>query len=68
MAPSATETVVVTEAPTLRLHSTSAATGDYKELLPVSYDKEAEEGRTGFGAAKVRRRRIIRGRRRWRKS
>jgi len=53
MAPSATETVTATEAPVLRLHTTKAAGGDYKELLPVSYDKEAEEGKKGFSAAKV---------------
>ncbi len=54
MAPSATETVTLTKAPVLKLHSTKAAVGDYKELLPVSYDKDAEEGKTGFAAAKVR--------------
>ena len=54
MAPSAIETVTVTEAPAvLKLHTTQAATGDYKELLPVAYDQEAEEGKKGFAAAKV---------------
>ena len=54
MAPSAIETVTVTETPViLKLHTTQGATGDYKELLPVSYDKEAEEGKKGFSAAKV---------------
>ena len=54
MAPSAIETVTVTETPVvLKLHTTKAGTGDYKELLPVTYDQEAEEGKKGFSAAKV---------------
>lgn len=53
MAPSATETVTVTQ-PTLRLHSTQSGTGDYKQLQPHSFDKEAEEGKKeGFSAATV---------------
>ncbi|ROV93221.1 hypothetical protein VMCG_08710 [Cytospora schulzeri] len=52
MAPSATETITVTQ-PVLKLHSTQSGTGDYKQLQPHDYDKEAEEGkREGFEAAK----------------
>ncbi len=56
MAPSATQTITSTlvEEPTLKLHTTKAATGDYKEVLPTTYNKDAEEGKTGFDAAKVR--------------
>ncbi len=50
MAPSAVETVTITQLPTLKLHS---GLGDYKELLPVSYDKDAEEGKNGVAGAKV---------------
>ena len=55
MAPSAVETVTVTQPASvpLKLHTTKAAAGDYKELLPVSYDKDAEDGKKGFSAAKV---------------
>lgn len=59
MAPSAVETITTTEqreAPVLKLHSTQSGTGDYKQLQPHSFDKDAEEGKLeGFGGAKVRR-------------
>lgn len=54
MAPSATTTTVETEiAPELPL-KLSAGIGNYKELAPTRYSKDAEEGKTGFHAAKVR--------------
>lgn len=54
MAPSATETVTVTQPP-LKLHSTTSGTGDYKQLQAHSVDREAEEGRkAGIKGAKVR--------------
>lgn len=56
MAPSAVETVTTQEAPVLKLHSTQSGTGDYKQLQPHGFDKEAEEGKKeGFEAATVRR-------------
>lgn len=56
MAPSATETITTHEAPAvLKLHSTQSGTGDYKQLQPHGFDREAEEGKkAGFEAAKVR--------------
>jgi hypothetical protein len=55
MAPSAIETITEVALPSkLKLHSTQSARGDYKELLPVSYDVEAEEGKKGHAGAKVR--------------
>lgn len=40
----------------LKLHSTQSGTGDYKQLQPHSFDKDAEEGKLeGFQGAKVRR-------------
>lgn len=57
MAPSATETVTAQETtPVLKLHSTQSGTGDYKQLQPHGFDKDAEEGnKEGFEAATVRR-------------
>lgn len=55
MAPSATETITVTQPP-LKLHSTKSGTGDYKQLQAHNVDRDAEEGRKeGIKAAKVRR-------------
>lgn len=55
MAPSATETITVTQPP-LKLHSTQSGTGDYKQLQAHNVDRDAEEGRKeGIKAAKVRR-------------
>lgn len=57
MAPSAVETVTTEqiEVPVLKLHSTQSGTGDYKQLQPHGFDKEAEEGKLeGFERAKVR--------------
>lgn len=56
MAPSAVETVTTQEIPAvLKLHSTQSGTGDYKQLQPHDFDKEAETGKKkGFEAAKVR--------------
>lgn len=56
MAPSAVETTSLVdrtnESPKLNL---TGGVGAYKELAPVSYEKEAEEkGRDGFSAAKVK--------------
>lgn len=54
MAPSATETITVTQPP-LKLHSTRSGTGDYKQLQAHNVDRDAEEGRKeGIKAAKVR--------------
>lgn len=54
MAPSATETITVTQPP-LKLHSTQSGTGDYKQLQAHNVDRDAEEGRKeGIKAAKVR--------------
>lgn len=54
MAPSATETITVTQPP-LKLHSTKSGTGDYKQLQAHNVDRDAEEGRKeGIKAAKVR--------------
>jgi len=54
MAPSATETITVTQPP-LKLHSTTSGTGDYKQLQAHNVDRDAEEGRKeGIRAAKVR--------------
>lgn len=54
MAPSATETVTVTQPP-LKLHSTTSGTGDYKQLQAHNVDRDAEEGRkAGIKGAKVR--------------
>ncbi|KAI1653566.1 TauD-domain-containing protein [Daldinia decipiens] len=51
MAPSATSTV--TETPALPQHlKTTRFFGAYKEIAPLKYDKEVEEGRTGLRAAK----------------
>lgn len=44
MAPSAIETVTVTQPP-LKLHSTTSGTGDYKQLQSHNVDRDAEEGR-----------------------
>lgn len=56
MAPSAVETVTTQDTPAvLKLHSTQSGTGDYKQLQPHGFDKEAEAGeKEGFEAAKVR--------------
>ncbi|CAJ2512222.1 Uu.00g052370.m01.CDS01 [Anthostomella pinea] len=51
MAPSATTTVTETVAPPQTL-KTPGFFGAYKELAPTEYSKEAEEGKTGFEAAK----------------
>ncbi|KAI7776770.1 hypothetical protein LA080_004488 [Diaporthe eres] len=52
MAPSATETITVTQPP-LKLHSTKSGTGDYKQLQAHNVDRDAEEGRKeGIKAAK----------------
>ncbi len=59
MAPSAIETVVVetqTKIQDLKLHSTptsSATAVSYGRLFRAKFDKEAEEGKKGFPAAKV---------------
>lgn len=54
MAPSATETVTVTQPP-LKLHSTTSGTGDYKQLQAHNVDRDAEEGKKeGIKGAKVR--------------
>lgn len=54
MAPSATETITVTQPP-LKLHSTTSGTGDYKQLQAHNVDRDAEEGRKeGIKGAKVR--------------
>lgn len=58
MAPSAIQTLTTEqrEVPVLKLHSTQSGTGDYKQLQPHSFDKDAEEGKLeGFQGAKVRR-------------
>lgn len=53
MAPSATETVTVTQPP-LKLHSTTSGTGDYKQLQAHNVDRDAEEGKKeGIKGAKV---------------
>lgn len=53
MAPSAIETVAVPAPPSATLKLYGDGSGDYKELAPSSYAKEAEEGKAGFDAAKV---------------
>lgn len=55
MAPAAVETITTTTAPAvLKLHSTQGGTGDYKQLQPHGFDREAEEGKKeGFEAATV---------------
>lgn len=56
MAPSAVETTTVVDAyqPTSTKVQLTGGVGPYKELAPVSYEKEAEEkGIDGFSAAKV---------------
>ncbi len=51
--PSATETQTV-EIPVREIKlDTTATTGDYKVLGSSTLDKEAEEGKKGFQAAKV---------------
>ncbi|CAK7227165.1 hypothetical protein SCUCBS95973_006450 [Sporothrix curviconia] len=56
MAPSAIETITVTEPAAtkeLNLHTTKAAAGDYKELSPTRFSREDEvTGIAGFEAAK----------------
>jgi hypothetical protein len=59
MAPSATETVTL---PARNVESVkyTSATGPYKEIAPIGYEKEAEkEGKDGFKAAKVRTSRTV---------
>lgn len=51
MAPSKTTTIV--EPPVAKQPSDKSAIGNYKEHLPITYDKDAEEGRKGYAAAKV---------------
>lgn len=53
MAPSATTTVTETVSLPQTL-KTPKIFGAYKELAPSKYNKEAEEGKTGLRAAKVR--------------
>ncbi|KAB8297982.1 hypothetical protein EYC80_001757 [Monilinia laxa] len=52
MAPSATETSTSIKPPVVKRPSDQAAIGNYKEHLPITYDKDAEEGRKGYAAAK----------------
>ncbi|EPE10861.1 hypothetical protein F503_05956 [Ophiostoma piceae UAMH 11346] len=56
MAPSAIETITVPETPTaeqLKLHTTEAALGDYKELSPTRFSHEDEvAGKDGFAPSK----------------
>ena len=56
MAPSAIETITVPETPTseqLKLHTTEAALGDYKELSPTRFSREDEiAGKAGFAPSK----------------
>lgn len=55
MAPSATETITKQDSPAvLKLHSTQSGTGDYKQLQAHGIDRDAETGKKGFEAAKVR--------------
>lgn len=53
--PSAVETITVpVSVDSLRLHSTTAATADYKQLAPTGFSREGEEiGTEEFSAAKV---------------
>ncbi len=53
MFPSATETSTSIKPPVVKRPSNQAAIGNYKEHLPITYDKDAEEGRKGYAAAKV---------------
>lgn len=53
MAPSATETSTSIKPAVVKRPSDQAAIGNYKEHLPITYDKDAEEGRKGYAAAKV---------------
>jgi sulfonate dioxygenase len=58
MAPSLTTTTTTTTSETERPALPAPiklSIGPYKELAPTNYDKAAEEGKTGFDAAKVRR-------------
>lgn len=55
MAPSAVETITTQVAPAvLKLHTTQSGSGDYKAIQGYGLDKEAEAGKKGFEAAKVR--------------
>ena len=53
MSPSATETFTAIRPPVMKQPSDQAAIGNYKEHLPITYDKDAEEGRKGYAAVKV---------------
>lgn len=53
MSPSMVETPSATELPVAKQAPEQGAIGNYKEHLPITYDKDAEEGRKGYAAAKV---------------
>lgn len=54
MAPSATESYTLAKQAEQKLRLYAQANGDYKELSPVTFQKETEEkGADGFEAAKV---------------
>lgn len=46
---------ILTDTNTPARLAAKGAQGVYKEHLPISYDKDAEEGRKGYPAAKVSR-------------
>ncbi|KAJ4145920.1 hypothetical protein LMH87_004751 [Akanthomyces muscarius] len=52
MAPSTIETPSPREPPVAKPPLDQATTGNYKEHLPIAYDKDAEEGRKSYSAAK----------------
>lgn len=54
MAPSAITTETEVETPSLPQTLKTRLLGAYKELAPVKYDKDVEEGKTALKAAKVR--------------